>query len=408
MSFWKKRIKNVKELSKATGIEETKIKELKEGKREIRGETMENILNKINEMNKKTKLEKSVEKKEMVDWIKAQDFKKLQEDFNFKMQKDLAKAIGVSQGTFSDCIKRPEKYGEYSLRKIYNFFQNDFNKNIKKEYLYKTSGSTTMLNYLKKLGIENVCNILNYSDKRKLANDIGISLPSLYNIFNGNIKTDSDTVIATYNFVKTYGKDNKASVDYKIDEPTKKVDKNHENRQKINNNEIARWYKKANFEELMKQYGISSYYKLANMAGIGRTCALTITKPNKKIKSTTISVEKLYNLFKQLEEKTQSKPNTVKKDTVNINTLEETKIGVNEAKNDELEDVKEKGNEEINTKKKKSKKLLKSRIKLLEKELAKELKLNIELLTTISKKDKKIEKLENQIRRYEILIDRLK
>lgn len=392
MSFWKKRIKNVKELSKATGIDEEKIKELKEGKREIGGETMENILNKINEINKKTKLEKNVEKKEMVDWIKSQDFQKLREDFNFKTQKDLAIAIGVSPGTFSDCIKKPEKYNEVAT-KIYKFFQDDFNKNIKdkKSYSYKTSNSTKKVDYLRKLGLAKACEKANCNGA-KLAQEIGISLPSLYNIFNGNTKTDSETVMKAYGFIKS------KSIDSSVDKTKERL-----NSQRIHNKEITNWYKRTNINELMKKYNIVSYRDLAERVGISKTTAAILAQ--KKTANTTIAVERLYNYFNNLEENAQNKPNNEQNAEININTPIDDKVSVNEPKNNDLEDNKEIIKDE-------NKKITKKELKRINKYRLKRIKELLSLINILyiklEKKQDKIAKLEKQIERYEILIDRLK
>ena len=48
-NFWKNRIDDTTELSQQLNVDEEKIKELKEGKRIIEGETLEKTLNKINE-----------------------------------------------------------------------------------------------------------------------------------------------------------------------------------------------------------------------------------------------------------------------------------------------------------------------------------------------------------------------
>ena len=323
-NFWKKKIKSTKKIADITGIDEEKIKELKNGEREIKGETMDKVLNAINQENKKTTIETLTEQEEIIDWIRKADFDKLMVEFGFASQKDLANAIGVSQSSYS-MISRG-KFKDYSLllKKIYDFFHNDFNKTIpnKTKREYETTNCTNeKKNKAKKWFKENNMRLtrkkLGFSNMEDFARAIGTSRSSL-------------------------------------------------------------------------QYYFANYYK-----GV----------PDNMVKS----YENIIRLLEaQNEVKDEKTPNNEEKIEVNINTLDDTKIDVNEAKNGEKQDDKEVKEENNEENKKISYKELKKRNKFLKKRLKEEISIVITLLTKIEKKDNQIDALKKQIKRYEILIDRLK
>lgn len=134
MGFWNKRIKDTKAIAKDIGVEETKIKELKQGKREIGGETMEKVLNSI-EKTKESKIEKQIRKAKIFEWYQNTDITELRESFGFKTQKSLAKELGIAQGTLCELETKKKVAFCGSMQKVYDFFQNDFNKKIKSDSL---------------------------------------------------------------------------------------------------------------------------------------------------------------------------------------------------------------------------------------------------------------------------------
>lgn len=307
MSFWEKRIKSVKKLSNATGIEEQKIKELKEGKREIGGETMEKLLKAINDGKEQTTLEKQVKEQEVVDWLNNTDLKQKLEDFGYVSQKECAKAIGIAPSSLNEIINRLRPNIYTAVRqKVYDFFQDDFNKKPK---IFDNIDSKKLSDKDKiKLFFDNntlkaINNKLGTTDY-ELASKIGVSRPSLQNFFGGRYKYISLTMKKAYD---------------------------------------------------------------------------NITK-----------------LLNEIKEEDKKDATIDKKDIDNINTQADTKTSPNEAKNDQIEEINEEPTRSNDN------------LEDLNKKLREKTILNIELLTKLDKRDKKIEKLENQIRRYEILIDRLK
>ena len=134
MGFWNKRIKDTKAIAKDIGVEEIKIKELKQGKREIGGETMEKVLNSI-EKTKESKLEKQIRKAHIFEWYQNTDLTALRESFGFKTQKSLASELGVSTATVCELEAKKKKSFSNSMGKIYDFYKDEFNKNIEEEEL---------------------------------------------------------------------------------------------------------------------------------------------------------------------------------------------------------------------------------------------------------------------------------
>lgn len=132
MGFWNKRIKDTKSLAEDIGVEEIKIKELKQGKREIGGETMEKVLNSL-EKNKENKVENQIKKAEILSWYKNTDLAELRKNFGYKTQRELAKKLKRGQGTL--CALENKKVNRVcnSLIELYDFYKNDFNKKIEEE-----------------------------------------------------------------------------------------------------------------------------------------------------------------------------------------------------------------------------------------------------------------------------------
>jgi len=245
MSFWKRRIKNISEISKETGIDEQKIKELKEGKREITGEAMNKVLDAINKIEKKTDIEKKVEKEEIFRWYESVDLNKLMHEFGYNRQKDCAEEIGIAQSSLCELINRkPKKYTRV-IQKVYDFFNDEFNKNINKKtkraYHKKIQKSNDKLKYLRDLELNNIMIQLECKTHEQLANKIGISRRTLESIFNGTIKSDSKLVNKAYTFIKKY-LDNKPivkeaennQISNNIVEPSKTSSNEENNKESIN------------------------------------------------------------------------------------------------------------------------------------------------------------------------------
>nr|DAL31272.1 MAG TPA_asm: Regulatory protein [Caudoviricetes sp.] len=134
-NFWKNRIGDTVELSNELNVDEEKIKELKEEKREIEGETLDRVLEITN---KKTPLERKIENSNIYNWYLNTNLAELRLKFGYRRQKDLGNEIGIGQGTICQIEQKKLKTVSGSLKKMYYFFNNDFNKQIENDKIKKT------------------------------------------------------------------------------------------------------------------------------------------------------------------------------------------------------------------------------------------------------------------------------
>lgn len=129
-SFWSKRIKNKNNVAKEMGVDKEKIQELIEGKRQIEGKTMDKVLEIIED----EKINRPIKNLEILQWYRDTDLVKLREKFGYNSQLELSKKLGINNGTL--CRFEHKKYNlekvTGALEKLYNFYQNDFNKKINK------------------------------------------------------------------------------------------------------------------------------------------------------------------------------------------------------------------------------------------------------------------------------------
>lgn len=357
MNFWKRKIKNVNEISKATGIEPQKIKELKEGKRQIQGKTMEKVLNAINENSKKMKIEKMVDKQNIYNWIKETDLKKQIKDFNYS-QEDCAKAIGVSKATLVNIVNGRYRVYSNAMQKIYDFFQDDFNRNVKtKEKKKSEKKATPKLEYINKYKLNEIKKELKYKSVGKMAKDIGIGEQTLRNMYNGYIKTDTETVEKAYNFIRE-----------KLGTPE--------------DQDVA-WYESTDLRKLMETHKLK-YKDIAEKLGCSKSTSYYMI--NKKAGNKPQIAKPIHDFFNNLEGNSPKLTKTArisKKEKNNTNIPEEPKTSENEAKKPDLEETGkiiqyDQSNDGIQ-----------------------------ELIYELNKKQEEIYKLRKQIERYEKLIDRI-
>ena len=191
MSFWSKRIKNTKKLANKLGVEEEKIKELKNGEREITGKTIDKVMNVINE----DKMIDKIKEIEIRQWYNDTDLKKLRKDFGYISQCELAKVIGCDNSVICNFEnKKPIKWVSPKLIDYYNFFQDDFNKKINKKQVIKKQPIKKMSKAQKtKLEREKIMIWYKNTDikklrgnvpQREMANRIGCAQSSLSDIEN--------------------------------------------------------------------------------------------------------------------------------------------------------------------------------------------------------------------------------
>lgn len=129
MSIFKRKIKNTFDVAREVGVDESKIKELKEGDRHITGETMEKVLQSIN----KSQVERDVEKFNIFEWYKNTDLKALRKEFGYKNAKEVAEALGIYNSSVSRIENKKYNNVNKAIIKLYDFYHDDFNKKVEKD-----------------------------------------------------------------------------------------------------------------------------------------------------------------------------------------------------------------------------------------------------------------------------------
>jgi DNA-binding XRE family transcriptional regulator len=128
MGIFKRKIKNTFDIARETGIDEEKIKELKNGERHIEGETMEKVLNAIN----RDKVDRDMEKFKIFEWYKETDLKALRESFGYPTQSLLSKELKIDNAGLNRVENKKYDKLNSTIIKLYDFYHNDFNKRIEK------------------------------------------------------------------------------------------------------------------------------------------------------------------------------------------------------------------------------------------------------------------------------------
>lgn len=129
MSIFKKKIKNTFDVAREVGVDESKIKELKEGDRHITGETMDKVLQSIN----KSQIERDVEKLNIFEWYKNTDLKALRKEFGYKNANEVAVALGIYNSSVSRVENKKYNNVNKAIIKLYDFYHDDFNKKVEKD-----------------------------------------------------------------------------------------------------------------------------------------------------------------------------------------------------------------------------------------------------------------------------------
>lgn len=129
MSIFKRKIKNTFDVARDMGVDEEKIKELKEGERQVEGATMDKVLQSVN----KSQVERDIEKLNIFEWYNNTDLKALRKEFGYKNATTLAEVLKVEKSAISRAENKKYNKINKTIIKLYDFYHNDFNKNIKEE-----------------------------------------------------------------------------------------------------------------------------------------------------------------------------------------------------------------------------------------------------------------------------------
>jgi hypothetical protein len=242
VAFWNKRIKDVGKTALELGEDKTKVKALKDGDLEIEGNTMDRVLKNLEE----DKIKRLIKESDIWKWVQETDFRKLREKFGYDTQRDVAKLIPCDTSIICNLENHKEKFKKVSpkLIEIYNFYNNDFNRKIKK-------GSVKM-----------------------------------YKV-DPNIKSGKVLDLA--------------DVDYKVEvlDNTEKVVKKEKQKSK-EEKQIWKWYKKTDIRELRKSKGYDNLYTLAGLVGVSQSCLSDLEL--KHFKRVNKTITNAYKFFNSLEE----------------------------------------------------------------------------------------------------------
>lgn len=165
MGLFKRKIKNAFDIARDIGVDEKKVKELVNGEREIRGETMNKVLQSIN----KSKVERDLEKLNIFQWYQETDLKKMREEFGYEKQAHLSRVLKVDNGELNRFENKKFNKVNNFIIKMYDFYHNDFNKNIEKTQDVKFSNKNDITaNSKKDITSENKKTVENNVDKEKI------------------------------------------------------------------------------------------------------------------------------------------------------------------------------------------------------------------------------------------------
>lgn len=145
-NFWKRKYnksnKSAYDISKEINVPEEKVKEIIKGERQVPTKDID----KVNEAFSENKFEiTSIERALMEQFFKENKIKELRKKFNYSTNQEMANAMNIGVATLYKLNNKEIKHiSDKLLVKIYDFFQNDWNTNVrtKKE---KTSRAKKVL-----------------------------------------------------------------------------------------------------------------------------------------------------------------------------------------------------------------------------------------------------------------------
>ena len=133
MNIWEKlkreSNKSTYDISKEIGIEEEKVKEILNGEREVATEDMDRV---VKAFQTKPEAVAPIERTLMEEFFKENKLNDLKNKFGYKKVIELANDIGVANSTLYrvNSEKDIKLLSNRNIKKIYDFFQNNFNKKV--------------------------------------------------------------------------------------------------------------------------------------------------------------------------------------------------------------------------------------------------------------------------------------
>lgn len=150
MNIWEKLKKESNkssyDISRELGIEEQKVKEIINGEREVATQDMDRVVKAF-----QTKPEKvaPIERTLMEEFFKENKLNDLKKKFGYKKVIELANDIGVANSTLYrvNSEKDIKLLSNRNIKKIYDFFQNNFNKKVTVEKHIKNKNKISNTKY---------------------------------------------------------------------------------------------------------------------------------------------------------------------------------------------------------------------------------------------------------------------
>lgn len=279
MAFWN-RIKSTYDVARETGIEEEKIKELKEGKREITGETMDKVLKAIN----KTETEKSIEKANIYQWYMETDLTQEREKFGYKNQKELALASNIHNSNISKLENKKFDKVNNDMIRLYDFYHNDFNIQIANEGIDEQKKEVwKWYNEIK--------------DLKLYRRDFGYSLNKFMLMLN--ISYDQLRDFENHRY-KKWNKTMQLFYDFYHNEDNRLPKRNNLQYVMPMDNPVFKWYMETDFESIKKEYGLTNK-QFAQKIGISQTSMCEIIAHKQRVLSK--SVQAIYDFFQDEEKR---------------------------------------------------------------------------------------------------------
>lgn len=206
MNIWNKKFnknnKSVYEISKELNIPEDKIKEVINGERQV----PTNDVDRVNEVFSSNNVERimPIERTLMEKFFKENSINELRDKFGFENMRDMAKAMNVGTSSLYRLNDKDIKnISSKTLKKYYDFFQNEWNKKVKTPK-YKCKSKKVWNYQLPKSRLKNeVIEWYENTDLKALRNEKGLSVKEL---------------VAKLGFANTY-----CGVYYKFERKTDKV-----------------------------------------------------------------------------------------------------------------------------------------------------------------------------------------
>lgn len=211
MNFYVKRNKKSNltknEIAAKLNTDTKKIEELENRELEIGGNTFENYIDVTN----MTKAEKDLEYAKLLQWYNETDLRKLRFEFGYASQTELARILKVPQSFMSNVeSKQTIKPSFASLLRLYNFYQNDFNRRVNKSTIFKPSAKKINPNSGNKLEFKlidlNWAKIIDSIDlpQFEIAREIGIDSSTLSRLRNRKYSgAKGKTLELLYNFLRS-------------------------------------------------------------------------------------------------------------------------------------------------------------------------------------------------------------